>query len=209
MLIQMLSNFVLAWSEIKSKADVFVLSELMFFILSENRTCLLWTEWHCLLTSVMLLLLEKGANIKGKWNCVLVQRSGLANCVNMMHCLFKEFLIYKHTRLNSRTIEGKAIILLCLLEPKTGSAYFNTIKFLTSWENLNEFSVFTIRLFYFPKSLMWKVGVSSPWKHCTDLSSEETKKSESEATVFLPSIYWVDYYQPIKNGCTDFLMLFS
>lgn len=33
----MLSNFVLAWSEIKSKADVFVLSELMFFILSENR----------------------------------------------------------------------------------------------------------------------------------------------------------------------------
>lgn len=105
MLIQMLLNFVLAWPEINSKADVFVV------ILSENRTCLLWTEWHCLLTSVMLLLFEKGANIKGKWNCVMVQRSGLANCVNMMHCLFKEFLIYKHTRLNPGTIEGRAIIL--------------------------------------------------------------------------------------------------
>lgn len=101
----------------------------------------------------MLLLLEKGANIKGKWNCVLVQRSGLANCVNMMHCLFKEFLIYEHTRLNSGTVEVKAII-LPLVEPKFSSAHFNAIKFLMSGENLNRYSIFTTQLFYIPKSLM-------------------------------------------------------
>lgn len=84
--IQMLSNFVLACSEMKNQSDVFAV------IRTENRACLLWTEWHCLLTSVILLLVEKRANIKGKWNCVLVQRSGLVICVNMMQCLFKGFL---------------------------------------------------------------------------------------------------------------------
>lgn len=59
----------------------------------------------------MLFLLEKGANIIGKWNCVLVQRSGLAICVNTMQCLFKGFLICKHTRLNPGPIESNGIIL--------------------------------------------------------------------------------------------------
>lgn len=59
----------------------------------------------------MLLVLEKGANIKGKWNCVLVQRSGLAIWVNMMQCLFKGFLIYKHMRLSPVPVEGDGIIL--------------------------------------------------------------------------------------------------
>lgn len=54
---------------------------------------------------------------------------------------------------------------LTLTEPKIGMAHFNSVKFHTARENLTGMTVFTTQVFYIPKSLMWRVCVSSPWKH--------------------------------------------